>query len=141
MNILDKIAETELHACQMTKYDRQAAAELFSKILPGPFPADFLPETGIVVRQNGIALCYIPVYLEQTSSVAVLGHFIADPHADRKLLARAVRLAINQARNFAREHHKKYLVSIFGRNSINRIADKMGFISGDVAEEKICYLE
>lgn len=140
MTVLDKCAETQLRICSMTAFDRLQAAKMLSQLLPAEFPADFLPATGVMAEFDNKPICFLPIYLEQSSKVAVLGQFIADKNADRRLLAKAVRFLIAQAKVFAKEHKKKYLVSIFGCNSINRIADKMGFIPGDVAEEKIFYL-
>ena len=126
-----------------TPADRQTAADMLSSHhtgVPGKFPADFLPETGIVVRDHSGMVCVIPVYLEQSSSVAVLGHFIADSKVPRKKLREAAFLAIEGAKRFAKSAGKKHLISLFGRNSINRIADGCGFQNADSVQEKIIYL-
>ena len=123
--------------------DRQFAADMLSVHYTGQkgmFPADFLPETGIAATLRGETLCIIPVYLEQSSTVAVLGHFIANDHANRKQLRLAAIAAIEAAKRFAKVAGKKYIVSIFGRRSINRIADNLGFNDADHIEEKICYI-
>ena len=133
-----------MHIEHMTARDRKIAADILSSHYAGAaglFPADFLPETGIKVVANGSTVCIIPVYLEQSSATAVLGHFIAAPDADKKMLRNAAVSAIDAAKDFARKHGKKYLLSVFGRRSINRIADACGFVDADKIEEKIFHLQ
>ena len=135
--------ENEIQVRITNASDRQHAADMLSLHYtgqPGMFPADFLPETGIAATLHGKTLCIIPVYLEQSSTVAVLGHFIADDQVNRKRLRLAAIKAIEAAKRFAKAAGKKHLVSIFGRRSINRIADGLGFKNADRIEEKICYI-
>jgi hypothetical protein len=101
------------------------------------FPRTFFPETGIITSMGEQPACVIPVYLENTANVAVLGHCMFNNSMPKRLLAAAARQCIDSAKNFAVKHQKKYVISIFGRNSINRIADKCGFLSADIVEEKI----
>lgn len=141
MTLLDKCSEIEssrLIVRDMEPDDRYAAAAMLGKAAKtGFFPADFFPDTGIVVEQNNTIICMIPVYLESSSKVAVLGHFIANCDVDRKIVAEAARIAIEAAVALAKKHERKYIISIFGRNSINRIADKCGFTTAEIIEEKI----
>ena len=135
--------DNEIQVRLIDATDRQFAADMLSCHYvgqPGMFPADFLPETGIAATLHGETLCIIPVYLEQSSTVAVLGHFIADDQVNRKQLRAAAIAAIEAAKRFAKAAGKKYIVSIFGRRSINRIADGLGFKNADHIEEKICYI-
>lgn len=132
-----------MEAKVLTPSDRQMAADMLSTHYTGSagkFPVDFLPETGVAVVDDGKTVCVIPVYLESTSSVAVLGHFIAAGGVSPKKLHRAAALAIEAAKRFARAAGKKYVVAIFGRRSINKIADTMGFTTTDHFEEKFCYI-
>ena len=140
MTIVDKCFENEhvLIVRDMEIHDRTTAAAMLARaVKANAFPEDFLPETGVVVEHCGRVICIIPVYMEATSNVAVLGHFIADVSANRKLVAKAAKLAIEAAAAWAKKQGRKYVISIFGRNSINRIADKLGFITTEIIEEKI----
>lgn len=141
MTLLDKCHEIEkarLIVRDMTPDDRNTAATMLGQVAKtGFFPADFFPCTGVVVEQNGTMICIIPVYLESSSKAAVLGHFIANPDVNRKIVAEAARIAIEAAVAFAKKHERTYIISIFGRNSINRIADKCGFDTAEIIEEKI----
>lgn len=127
----------------MNDRDRKIAADLLSRHYTGCagfFPADFLPVTGIKVVEKDKNICFLPVYLEQSSATAVLGHFIADAAANRRKLRQAAILAIQAGKELAEKSGKKYLISVFGRRSINRIADGCGFADADKIEEKIFYL-
>lgn len=127
----------------ITPADRQYAADMLSIHYTGrqgTFPVDFLPETGVSVESGGRIICIIPIYLEQSSTVAVLGHFIAG-NATPKQIHQAAHIAIQAAERFAKAAGKKYLISLFGRRSINRIADTLGFITADKVEEKILHLK
>ncbi|MBQ9088661.1 MAG: hypothetical protein IJY46_07765 [Lentisphaeria bacterium] len=126
---------------EMTAADRERAAQLLADHYKcEKFPLDFLPITGVVVEYSGMIVCVIPVYLESSSKVAVLGHFIANDHIDRRLLRNAAALAIRETKSFARRAGKVYVMSVFGRHSINRIADRLGFVTADQIEEKFCYI-
>lgn len=146
MTLVDKIFELEknkMHPELITPADRQYAADMLSihyTGVAGKFPADFLPDTGIKVRENDQIICIIPIYLEQSSTVAVLGHFIANDQADRKQLRQAAVIAIEAAKRFAKAAGKKHLITLFGRRSINAIADECGFQNADPVQEKIIYL-
>jgi hypothetical protein len=141
MTLLDKCHEIEssrLIVRDMEPDDRNTAATMLGEVAKtGFFPAEFFPDTGVVVEQNGTIICIIPLYLESSSKAAVLGHFIANPAVDRKIVAEAARIAIEAAVALAQKHERKYIISIFGRNSINRIADKCGFDTSEIIEEKI----
>ena len=126
---------------EMTAADRERAAQLLTDHYNcGTFPADFLPITGVVVEHSGSVVCIIPVYMEESSKVAVLGHFIASDNCDRHLVLTAAKSAIQEAKLLARRAGKNYVVSIFGRRSINKVADRLGFVTADQIEEKFCYI-
>lgn len=141
MTLIDKIHESQLSARDMNANDRAAAAEMLSNFAGGIFPADFLPATGVVAEHFGKAVCYLPIYLESSSSVAVLGHFISVPGGNKFLLDEAAELAINSAKLFAKRHGKRFVLSVFGCRSVNRIADRLGFVTTENIEEKILNLE
>ena len=141
MTLLDKIHDDPLCVRDMADSDRAKAAEILGDLAGGTFPADFLPVTGVAVEHFGKAVCYLPIYLESTSSVAVLGHFISVPGADKFLLDKAAELAINSAKIFAKKHGKRFALSVFGCRSVNRIADRLGFVTTENIEEKIFNLE
>lgn len=105
-----------------------------------PFPQDFLPETGIIALVNGIRACVIPVYLENSSTVAVLGHCMINEKLVKRQIVQAVEACMRAAVSFAATQKKKYVIALFGRNSINRLADKCGFVTADRIEEKFYYI-
>lgn len=147
MTLIDKIFELEenhgprLAAREMTAFDRNRAADTLGTVAGGTFPVDFLPVTGIVVEQDGKPVCYLPVYLEQSSKAAVLGHFVGVPGTDKFLLHRAAGTAIDAAVKFAEKCGRPYIVSIFGHPAINRIADRRGFRTTEFIEEKLFQLQ
>lgn len=124
---------------EMTPEDRKTALDWIAEYYGKSFPEDFLPESGLVCMMDDQEACMIPIYLEQSSSVMVLGHCILNQSMHRRVLAAAVRFCILESKRYAAMHHKKYIISLFGRNSINRIADDYGFVTADVAEEKFYF--
>ena len=147
MTLIDKIFELEenpeprLASREMTAFDRNRAADTLGAVVGKLFPADVFPETGIVVEQDGIPVCYLPVYLEQSSKVAVLGHFVGVPGIDKFLLHRAAEMALSSAVKFAQKSGRPYIISIFAHPAVNRIADRNGFRTAEVIEEKLYHLK
>lgn len=125
---------------EMTEFDIAIALMWMKKHYLRPFPADFFPKTGVVALISEEEACIIPIYLEGTSTVAVLGHCIINEDLPKRKVWLAVKECIEYSKDFCRMAGKKYVVSIFGRNSINRIADRCGFAAGDKVEEKFYYL-
>lgn len=121
---------------EMTQEDWKTALQWMSDHYQMPFPADFFPQTGVIAAVDGIDAVVIPVYLEQSSAVAVLGHCVFNTKLCRKTLRIAAQSCIGACIEFAEAKGKKYAVSIFGRRSVNRIADRCGFITADTIEEK-----
>lgn len=134
------VTEPAIRCRKMKLSDKAVLLEWFKSYYREEFPGDFLPETGIVAEISGEAAVMIPVYFEGSSSVAVLGHCIFCPGVRGKLVVKAVKAAIEFSKLYVSEKGKKYVVSIFGRNSINRIADRCGFVDADKIEEKFYYL-
>ena len=104
------------------------------------FPEDFLPYTGVAVLCGDTVAAVIPVYLEQSSSVAVLGHCMINEKIKKRIIVQCLQQLIEFAKIYAKNNGKKYIVGIFGRRSINRIADKCSFVNADTIEEKYYYI-
>ena len=108
----------------------------------GSFPADFYPATGIAVYSKSKLVCVLPIYLELTSNTAVLGFCTPDPELDGKNEHQAVTFALQSALEYSQKLGKKYILGLFGNRAVNRIADRMGFITGDRnVEEKFLILK
>lgn len=125
---------------EMQSEDISTLIKWIAEYYGGSFPADFFPKTGCVASIDNVDACIIPVYLEQTSSVAVLGHCIVNADLPKRQIAKAVKACIDECTQIAKRHNRKYAVAIFGRNSINRIADRCGFMTTDSIEEKYIYI-
>ena len=104
----------------------------------GSFPEDFFPTTGICVCDNeGNPFFIMPVYLEQSSSVAVAGHCVFNPGNTPKVNHKATELAIDNLVRFAQEHKKKFIITMWGRKSISRMAEKKGYLNTDIVQQQI----
>ena len=101
------------------------------------WPDGFFPKTGVAVRRGGETLVVIPVYLEATSRVAVAGHFTAAPGLPPRLLREAAQTAVRGCQVFARRHGRPFLIAIWGRRSISRIAAQCGFRNADTVQEQL----
>lgn len=143
MTILDQCAELEraehdLAACDAGPADLLLAARWLEDFYgQGKFPADFFPKTGVAVRRGGETLAVVPVYLEASSRVAVAGHFTAAPGLPPRLLRKAAQTAVRGCQEFARKRGRPYLVAIWGRRSISRIAEQCGFRNADTVQEQL----
>jgi len=106
------------------------------------FPVDWLPETGLSAfgREHGETserlLAVAMLYLEKSSPVAVCGWCIGNPGNGAKESDQAVRLLLGGMPNYARVHGAKHLLTMFGRRSVNRICDELGYITGDPEVEQ-----
>ena len=101
------------------------------------FPEDWLPETGRAVvgrehwEREERLLAVAMLYLEKSSPVAVCGWCIGNPGNVAKESDQAVRLLLGAMPNYARVHGARHLLTMFGRRSVNRICDELGYITGD----------
>ena len=102
-----------------------------------PFPAAMLPRTGLAARdENGNTLAVATLYLEKSSSIAVCGFCVANPLAGFRITARAVKLLLAAMPIYARRCGAEYLMSVFGKKSLNRILDQAGFTPGETCQTK-----
>lgn len=98
------------------------------------FPCGILPRTGLACYdEQNIFRAVAFLYLEKSSSIAVCGWCIADPDNPARVSAEAVQALIYAMPSFARSKGATILLSTFGNRSINRIAEKAGFIVGEQA--------
>lgn len=132
---------------EMTLDDRAKALEWLSaaasRVNKGntPFPAECYPETGCAVYCENTLLCVLPFYIELTTDMLVLGFCTPSPDIAPKLKHAAVECAIRGTLQHARTLGKKYIFAMFGNRAINRIADRIGFVSADKnVEEKFCLI-
>ena len=103
-----------------------------------PFPDAILPKTGMAVRDgDNTTIAVAALYLEKSSKIAVCGWCCADPCGPARRNAEAVKLLFAAMPAYARQQGAEYLMSVFGRRSLNKVLDNMGFINGEVAETKI----
>ena len=101
------------------------------------FPGAMLPVTGLAARDgNGRTLAVATLYLEKSSTIAVCGFCVADPANRFRQSAAAVKLLLSTMPIYAKRCGAEYLMSVFGRRSLNRILDRSGFIPGETAETK-----
>ena len=102
------------------------------------FPGAILPATGMAVRdEQGATVAVAALYLERSSSIAVCGWCCADPCRCARDNAAAVKLLLASLPIYAKRQGAEYLMSVFGKRSLNRVLDSMGFVNGEAAETKI----
>lgn len=102
-----------------------------------PFPSAMLPKTGLAARdEKGNTLAVATLYLEKSSTIAVCGFCVANPLNGVRQSADAVKLLLAAMPVYAKRCGAEYLMSVFGRKSLNRILDKSGFVPGETAETK-----
>lgn len=103
----------------------------------GPFPSAMLPKTGLAARdENGNTLVVATLYLEKSSAIAVCGFCVANPLNGFRQSADAVKLLLADMPIYAKRCGAEYLMSVFGRKSLNKILDQLGFVPGETAETK-----
>lgn len=133
--------KTSANVREMTQEDLLQATGWLEARTGGAMPVEFFPQTGIAAHSaDGRLLAVIPVYFEQTGTVAVAGHCMANPANTPRESRAAVEAAIRGSARYAAERGRKYLVTIYGKRSVNRIADRLGFIRADTVEEKFLKL-
>jgi len=105
----------------------------------GSFPAAVLPWTGLAaVDEAGKTLAVAALYLERSSTVAVFGFCAADPEKRHsRHSGEAVKRLIAAMPAYAKANGAEFLLSVFGRRSLNRMLDKAGFLAGENCETKI----
>lgn len=140
--ILDRCAELEqeLYVQEIGNYEAFAAYSWLNKRLQNmagsevEFPRGLLPQTGLACYCSKKLLAAAFLYLERSTSIAVCGWCIANPGNSPRESAEAVELLLRSMPEYARKHGATYLLTTFGRRSINRIARKVGFLPGEIAE-------
>ena len=105
------------------------------------FPADWMPETGmVVVSGDSRLLAVATLYLEKSSPVAVCGWCVSNPENKPSESYSAVNLLMAAMPIYAKKLGAKYLLTTFGDRGINSILDKQGFINGETSENKFVIL-
>ena len=125
---------------ELTPEDAITAVAWMTQRYKNPFPKDFFPSCGAAVFDDIRLLAVIPMYFDQTSPVAVAGHCMTSPDNSPRESYKAILLAMNFCQHLARRKNKKYLVTLYGKRSINRIADQLGFLDADCVQEKLIIL-
>lgn len=125
---------------EMTPSDKVFALGLMKNHYGSEFPGDFFPDTGAVCLIDDVIACVILIYFEESSATSVLGHCVINKDFPKRQLCSAVTECIRFGIDICRKNGRKYVVGIFGRNSINRLADKIGFSTADKIEEKYLYI-
>ena len=100
------------------------------------FPLALLPRTGLACYRKGVLKAAAFLYLEKSSSVAVCGWIMANPGNSSASSHKAVQMLLAAMPDYARRHGAKYLLTTFGNRAVNKIADRLGFITGEKAENK-----
>ena len=128
---------------EMNEDDREKLAGWLSLIardhgVNAPFPAAVLPWTGLAaVDETGKTLAVAALYLERSSTVAVFGFCVADPEVGMsRQTGEAVKRLIAAMPAYAKANGAEFLMSVFGRRSLNRLLDRSGFVPGETAETK-----
>ena len=105
-------------------------------------PWDFLPETGIQVKNEyGRVLVVAFLYLEESSKMSVAGNIIANPVNLKRESYDAVEQALCFLPNYAKGKGAAYLQTFFGNRGICDIAESLGYINGDpVVRNQLLFL-
>jgi hypothetical protein len=126
---------------EMTVIDRETARRWLSILVGNPFPTDFFPATGAACCIDGHLACVIPVYIELTTNVAVLGHCMINPDLPATVKHQAADGNIRYAIEYVRKLGKRHILTMFGNRAVNRIADRIGLVTADRdIEQKYCLL-
>lgn len=130
------IADRQLGTAWLENACRQHTPEVES------FPEDFFPETGVTVEYNGIPAAVITIYLELTTNAAILGFCMLNNELPAKIRHGAAEKCIAAAIQYCRQLGKKYIFALFGHKAVNRIADRMGFVTADKKiDEKFFFIK
>lgn len=113
------------------------AIEFLNKHYKEGFSVDFFPKTGLVIMEDNIPVLIMPIYFENTSSVIVAGHCIFNDICALKVKHKAFHLIPNALKTVAKSFGKKYILTLWGRNSLSNIASKYGFLNTDIVQEQI----
>lgn len=131
---------------EMTEEDRRELVGWMTQIArkhgaDGVFPEAMLPRTGLTAKdESGKTLAVATLYLEKSSTIAVCGFCVANPKNRFRESADAAKLLLSVMPLYARRCGAEYLMSVFGRKSLNRILDRSGFLPGETAETKFMRL-
>lgn len=132
-----------MYTDEMTEEDREKLNYWMDEIARGSgvegafFPSALLPKTGLAVRNGeGRTLAVGTLYLEKSSTISVFGFCCADPENTKRESAEAVKLLISAMPVYAKRCGAEYLLSMFGRRSLNRLLDRSGYIFGEKSETK-----
>lgn len=105
------------------------------------FPVDMMPKNGLAAFDNiGNLLTVAFLYIEKTSPVAVCGWCISNPNNSGKISFAAISKIMARMPEYAKSKGAKHLLTIFGDRGINAILDQLGFITGEVSENKFKFL-
>ena len=94
-------------------------------------PDDFFPLTGVTVTYNDTPVAVMTVYFELTAQAAIAGFCMVKNDLPANIKHHAAETALAAAEEYVRLFGKKYLLTFFGSRAVNRMADRMGFITGD----------
>lgn len=132
-----------MYTDEMTEEDRERLNYWMDEIArkngtDGTFPGALLPKTGLAVRgDDGRVYAVGTLYLEKSSAISVFGFMCADPENTKRESADAVKLLITAMPIYAKRCGAEYLLSMFGRRSLNRLLDRAGYLFGEKSETKI----
>ncbi len=100
------------------------------------FPEALIPQTGLTawIKNDagreilaGAAFCYF----EKTSPVAVAGFLVTYPGNTPQQSADVTASLLAEMPEYARKAGAKHLLTTFGNDGINKILDRIGFVTGD----------
>lgn len=105
------------------------------------FPADMMPKNGLAAFDDiGNLLAVAFLYIDKSSPVAVCGWCISNPKNHDKYSFSAISKIMAQMPEYAKSKGAKHLLTVFGDRGINAILDQLGFITGEVSENKFKFL-
>lgn len=107
------------------------AADMFPDGIP-PLPWDYLPDTGVQVKNEyGRILVVAFLYLEKSSKMSVIGNVVANPVNTKRESYAAIEQALCFLPNYAKSKGAAWLQTFFGNRGICDIAESLGYKDGD----------
>ncbi len=149
-SIVDCAAEREsvIDVAEMTADERLAAAEWMTAAAVGRsgnpdavFRAEWLPSDGLAAHDfGGRTVMVAALYLDRTSPTAVCGWCVGNPINAGRTSRRAAEALMRAMPEYAKRRGAAWLMTTFGNRGLNRILDRLGFTTGETAENKFLLL-
>lgn len=137
--------EEEISVDEMTTYERSIMIGWINETvrrrgIDAKYPEEMIPHTGLFAKRGYEKLACGLLCLEKSSRLAVFGFCVSNPWRRGRVTAQAVKMILAEMPEYARSKGAVALMSVFGRISLNRELDDMGYTHMELAETKLLKL-